>query len=272
MTTNENAPEVTPEAPPAVGGETTGITDLTSSDQLGIESGSDTATPEAPEAPEVTTAPAEPDTPLPGNETSAQPAPQEVNTEPSLPPQPQPQVSQQQVQELEQRRQQQAQMEFEQNLGKNAAGFEKQLTESGYMPEHARAEARRYVQNQMQLAEQDQKAVQLLGYVEGRQEAALHFMQQNDLISKDVVDTYRQLVSTSNPDEMKQSAERMKKDRATEAELTRLRQGQVPAQTFDNSQGSAEASTSDDRLIEAYLNGDRSPAATEAARRKTFGS
>lgn len=271
MTTNENAPEVTPEAPPAVGGETSGITDLTSSDQLGIESGADT---EATEAPEVTTSPADPDTPLPGSETGAQPAPQEVNTEPSLPPPPQqqPQVSQEQVRELEQRRQQQAQTEFEQNLGKNASGYEKQLTENGYMPEHARAQARVYVQNQMQLAEQDQKAVQLLGYVEGRQEAALHFMQQNDLISKDVVDTYRQLVSTSNPEEMKQSAERMKKDRTTDAELTRLRQGQVPAQTFDNSQGSAEASTSDDRLLAAYNNGDRSPAATEAARKMTFGS
>ena len=70
---------------------------------------------------------------------------------------------------------------------------------------------------------------------------------------------------------MEREAARMQKDRKTEAELTKLRQGQVQPQTFDSSQGSAEASTSNDRLLKAYENGDRSEAAVRAARNLTLG-
>jgi hypothetical protein len=46
----------------------------------------------------------------------------------------------------------------------------------------------------------------------------------------------------------------------------------VPPQTFDNSQGAAEATSNQDRLLEAYNNGDRSEAAVRAARRLALGS
>ena len=102
--------------------------------------------------------------------------------------------------------------------------------------------------------------------------AALHFMEKNGLADKQFVADYQALLNSADPQQMEREAQRMKKERDTDAELARLRQGQVPPQTFDNSQGAAEASTSDDRLLTAYLNGDRSQAATEAARRMTFGS
>jgi hypothetical protein len=78
----------------------------------------------------------------------------------------------------------------------------------------------------------------------------------------------RALQQTGTPAEMEKEAKRMKEDRALRAENARLKQGQVPAQTFDNSQGAAEATSNDARLLQAYIDGDRSEAATAAVRRK----
>ena len=96
-------------------------------------------------------------------------------------------------------------------------------------------------------------------------------MEQYGLADKNTIDTIKMLYQTQSPDQMEREAARLKADRAKDAELAQLRQGQVQPQTFDNSQGSAEASTSEDRLINAYLNGDRSEAAVKAARNLTFG-
>ena len=111
----------------------------------------------------------------------------------------------------------------------------------------------------------------VIGDIQGKQEATLHFMQDNGLIDGNIVEIFRSLQGATTPDQMKREASRIKADRAKDAELTQLRQGQVQPQTFDNSQGAAEASTSSDRLISAYLNGDRSEAAVRAARNLTFG-
>ena len=71
---------------------------------------------------------------------------------------------------------------------------------------------------------------------------------------------------------MEKEANRMKRERALLAENARLKQGRVAPQTFDNSQGSAEVTTNQDRLLEAYINGDRSEAAVKAARFLTLGT
>ena len=71
---------------------------------------------------------------------------------------------------------------------------------------------------------------------------------------------------------MDKAAKRIKEDRALRTENAQLKQGRVAPQTFDNSQGSAEVSTNDDRLLDAYLAGDRSDAAVRAARKLTFGA
>ena len=71
---------------------------------------------------------------------------------------------------------------------------------------------------------------------------------------------------------MEKEAKRMKRERALIAENTRLKQGRVAPQTFDNSQGSAEVTTNQDRLLEAYINGDRSEAAVKAAKFLTLGT
>jgi hypothetical protein len=71
---------------------------------------------------------------------------------------------------------------------------------------------------------------------------------------------------------MEHEARRIQQHRNQAAEIARLKQGRVAPQTFDNSQGSAEVTTNQDRLLEAYINGDRSEAAVKAAKFLTLGT
>ena len=86
------------------------------------------------------------------------------------------------------------------------------------------------------------------------------------------MDDLATLQRLGSPEEMDREAKRMKEHRELRAENARLKQGQVTAQTFDNSQGAAEATSNADRLLEAYNNGDRSEQAVRAARRMAFGA
>jgi hypothetical protein len=132
----------------------------------------------------------------------------------------------------------------------------------------ARDQARRYVQQEQRFRQQEQEAAEFLGFIEGRQNAAMHYLEKEGLADRQVIADIRALQQANNPEEMAREARRMKQERELRAENARLKQGQVPAQTFDNSQGSAQASSSSDqRLMDAYINGDRSEAATAAVRR-----
>jgi len=80
------------------------------------------------------------------------------------------------------------------------------------------------------------------------------------------------LRKTRTPQETEMEARRIAQFRSQKAEIAALKQGRVPSQTVDNSQGSAEVTTNQDRLLEAYINGDRSEAAVKAARFLTLGT
>ena len=206
---------------------------------------------------------------------------QPVATAPAVPTEP---VAQQSQVNEEQVRQQQEQVKqirkmqsddetrkWQEDVGKRARQYQQGLENQGMMSEHARDQAKTFIQNEQKFMQQDQKAMDVIGDIQGKQEATLHFMQKNGLIDDSIIDIFRSLQGTSTPEHMEREASRLKGDRAKDAELTQLRQGQVQPQSFDNSQGSSEASTSNDRLITAYNNGDRSEAAVKAARNLTFG-
>ena len=153
-------------------------------------------------------------------------------------------------------------------MGQAARQYEQGLSQQGYSPAMARDQARRYVQQEQKFRQQDTESAQMLGFIEGRQMAAIHFLQKHGLASTQMLNDLRALQQTGTPAEMEKEARRMKEDRALRSENARLKQGQVPAQTFDNSQGSAQASSSSDqRLMDAYINGDRSQAAVDAVKR-----
>ena len=190
----------------------------------------------------------------------------ETPPEPPTAPQ-QPPIDQRSLEELNQLRAANAEKEWRDQLGKQARAYEQDLQNRGYLADQARDQARRYVQGQQQVRQQRQEAAEMVGFVEGRQQAAIHFMKENGLASEQMLNDFAALQRANTPDEMKREAERMKRERALIAENARLKQGLVQPQSFDNSQGAAEAQPNDARLLDAYINGDRSEAAIKAVER-----
>jgi hypothetical protein len=196
-----------------------------------------------------------------------------VDTVAAPPPPPAtPQVDQGAREELRQHRATEQERTWREQVGRQARTYEQQLQEAGYMPEQARDQARRYVQQEQKFRKQDEEAASAVGYVQGRQSAAVHYMKKHGLANKQMLDDLMALQQTNSPAEMEKEAQRMKNDRALRSENARLKQGRVAPQAFDNSQGAAEASSNDNRLLDAYNNGDRSEAAVRAARRLALGS
>jgi|TARA_R110000765_G_scaffold392148_3_gene485272 hypothetical protein len=238
----------------------TGITDLTPDYEQGVPDNIE----------DVDTAVQDPVQPVAGVS--------EVPVAPVEPGQVQPQVNEEQVRQQQEQARKLKEMQateqtrkWQEDVGKRARQYQQGLENQGMMTEHARDQAKSFIQNEQRFMQQDQQAMDVIGDIQGKQEATLHFMQDNGLIDGNIVEIFRSLQGATTPDQMKREAARMQKDRKTEAELTKLRQGQVQPQTFDSSQGSAEASTSNDRLLKAYENGDRSEAAVRAARNLTLG-
>ena len=188
------------------------------------------------------------------------------------PPPAAPQVDQAAWQELQHRRAAEVQQQWKENVGRQARSYQQRLEESGYLPEQARDQARRYIQQEQRIRQQESEAAEYVGFVEGRQVAAVHFMKKFGLANKQMLDDLISLQRVNNPTEMEREAQRMKKERSLIAENARLKQGRVTPQTFDNSQGSAEPASNDQRLLDAYNNGDRSEAAVRAARRLALGN
>ena len=191
---------------------------------------------------------------------------------PEATPQAPPPIDQRTIDELQERRTADQQREWKDRVGRQARTYEQQLQEAGYMPEQARDQARRYVAQEQKFRKQEQDSSEMLGYLQGKQAAAIHYMKQHGLANKQMLDDFMALQAANTPGEMEKEAQRMKRERALVAENARLKQGRVAPQTFDNSQGSAEVTTNQDRLLDAYINGDRSEAAIKAAQRLATGS
>ena len=213
----------------------------------------------------------------PTGEVEASPAeamngPVDTAAAPPPPPPATPQVDQRAIQELQQHRATEQERTWRDQVGRQARSYEQQLQEAGYMPEQARDQAKRYVQQEQKFRKQEEESANMVGYVQGRQSAAVHFMKKHGLANKQMLDDLMALQQTNSPAEMEKEAQRMKNDRALRAENARLKQGRVAPQAFDNSQGAAEASSNDNRLLDAYNSGDRSEAAVRAARRLALGS
>ena len=242
-----------------------------------VESVTEVAEPEAPaegtpeespeavpsgDAPVVTEGQA-----APSVDTGTPPVPQQ-----SSPPQPAPQVDQKSIDELRRYQQADVQREWKDRVGKTARAYEQQLNDAGYMPEQARDQARRYVQQEQKFRQQETETAEMLGYVQGKQAAAVHFMRKHGLANQQMLNDLMSLQAANSPGDMEREAQRMKRERGLIAENARLKQGRVAPQTFDNSQGSAESVSNQDRLLEAYIAGDRSDAALQAARRLALGN
>ena len=172
-----------------------------------------------------------------------------------------------QIEELHRMKQADAQKQWEQQVYRQAQAIERRAQQQGADPQSAREIAKQHVTSQKQLRDQQDQSLNLVRNVEGRKEAALHFLEKHKLADKRMLDDFRALSNFNTPQDMEREAMRIAQLRQQAAEIARLKQGQVPPQAFDNSQGAAEPTSNQDRLLQEYIAGERSEAHQAAARR-----
>jgi len=197
---------------------------------------------------------------------ASQPPPQEQPS-PVAPPTPPTQDMRAELEELHKMRQVNAQKEWEQQVYRQAQAVERRAQEQGSDPQSARQIARQHVASQKQLRDQQNKDFDLIRNIEGRQAATLHMLQKYGLANKQMIEDYQSLTGFTNPQDMEREAKRMSQIRQQAAEIARLKQGQVAPQTFDNSQGAAEATSNQSRLLQEYIAGYNTEAHQAASRR-----
>ena len=202
------------------------------------------------------------DTPVPADDI---PAPTTAVTPPVTPTETS-DISQVQQQMAEQQRKM-AEMERERtvaSLEKEALDMEHRLTEQGLTESEARSQTMSHLQtkvNQIQLEEQQTAQRQIQ---EGKQNASIHYAKQYGLTIDDLADLQR---ATTEP-EMKAIAENKSLIRKQAAEIDALKRGQVAPQQLDNNSPSpAVGQSSNDRLLDMYNEGVRTPEVVAAVAR-----
>jgi hypothetical protein len=180
---------------------------------------------------------------------------------------PSPQYSPEQIAQM-----QQAAAEYQQVQGR--AAMQNQIKQemasleaAGFLPEQAEQVATSHAQmqaeNQNLIRQGNEYGSQIRKTEQDKQTAVEFFVKKYNL----GIDDQAALRAYNDPKSMDDAAKKMSVDRERDAELSRLRQGQVPAQSFDNSQGNPQVAADEGRWLDAYNSGDRSPSAVAAARR-----
>jgi len=213
------------------------------------------------EGPEGTQAPEAPEVP----EAPQQEAPTEPIAETPVQPQAQPQYTPEQVQQMQQQAAQYQEMEAKAALQNQTQSYKTQLENQGFLPEHAEQAASYYMQSQQQQLNLVQKADEYAQHVQGQMLVAELFVKKYNL----GIDDLTTLRTYNDPQSMEEAAKKLSGDRERDTELTKLRQAQVPAQQFDNSQGEPSVAQNDASWLDRYNSGDRSPNSVAAARRAT---
>jgi len=218
----------------------------------------------ATEAP--TEAPAEPTSEVTASETtttetSAPKAEETVGTYPSSV---EPENNVQQTLEQTQQRLAQVEQQNQQSqLLYEAENYKQQLAQQGYSNEQIQHAADTYYQSRVQQVQTEQNYQRGIQFKEGQFKASLQFGKKFN-VDPEVLLKYQ------NPQEMEQAAKHMSEVRALKEENARLKKGQVPSQSYDNNTAPANASSSEERLLDLYNSGVRNPD-TEAAARRAAG-
>jgi len=194
-------------------------------------------------------------------ETTAPKAEENVGTYPSSV-QPENDV-QQTLQQTQQRLQQVEQQNLQNQMLYETENYKQQLAQQGYSNEQIQYAADTYYQNRVQQVQVEQNYQKGLEFREGQFKASLQFGKKYN-VDPEVLLKYK------NPQEMETAAKHMSEVRALKEENVRLKQGKVPTQNFDSNSAPANASSSEERLLDQYNQGVRNPE-TEAAARRAAG-
>jgi len=155
------------------------------------------------------------------------------------------------------------QVRMQQALENQASQYQQQLQAQGYSAEDSQQAARAYMQTQAVQADLVRKGDEYGQHLLGRQAYAEQMAVKYNLGLGDL-DTLRQ---TLGPQEMEAKAKDMSGRRKEQDELARFRKSQVPAQQFDNSQGTPTVASNEAGWLDRYNSGDRSSSAMAAARK-----
>ena len=196
-------------------------------------------------------------------QVQAQPQPQPAEVAPPASFVPPPQYTPEQIAKIQQDSTQYAQVQQRAALQNQADTYRQQLEAQGFLPEHAEQAAGYYMQSQQQQQTLMQQAEQYGQHLQGQQAAAEQFAAKYNLGISDLA----ALRTHNDPQSMENAAKKMAGDRERDAELARFKQAQVPAQSFDNSQGNPQVAADDGGWLDRYNGGDRSPSAQAAARK-----
>ena len=170
---------------------------------------------------------------------------------------------QQTLQQTQQRLAQVEQQNQQNQLLYEAENYKQQLAQQGYSNEQIQHAADTYYQSRVQQVQTEQNYQRGIQFKEGQFKASLQFGKKYN-VDPEVLLQYQ------NPQEMEQAAKHMSEVRALKEENARLKKGQVPAQSYDNNTAPANASSSEERLLDLYNSGVRNPD-TEAAARRAAG-
>lgn len=185
---------------------------------------------------------------------------------PEQPVAPQPvgqQLTPEQIQQMQQQAAQYQEVQQRAALQQEAQRYQQQLESQGYLPDQAQQIAHQHMQSRSAQVQQQKSQQYQLTEIQGKQAAAEHFAKRHNLNFDDMAT----LRLAETPDQMEQVAKKMSEDRKVRDELAELRKAQVPAQTFDNSQGNPEVASNDGSWLDRYNSGDRSPNAVAAAKK-----
>jgi len=173
------------------------------------------------------------------------------------------QYTPQQIEEMKRSASQYQEVQQRAALQNQAASYQQQLESQGYLPEHAQQAAAHYMQSQEQHQKLIQQADAYGQHIQGKQLAAEHFVKKYNL----GIDDFASLRQYEDPQSMEQGAKKLAADRERDNELAKFKQAQVPAQSFDNSQGNPQVAANEGSWLDRYNSGDRSPQAEAAAKR-----
>ena len=165
--------------------------------------------------------------------------------------------------QLEQQVAQNQQVQIQTQLQQSADQYRQNLEQQGYLPDQAQQVAQQWAAGKAQEFQAYSDQQYQLRSVEGKYVAAETYVQKHNLDVSDMAELRRY----NDPQSMEAAAIRLKSDREKDAEIARLKAQLVPSQTFDDSQSTPAASTSEDNWLDRYNQGDRSDQAKSAARR-----
>jgi len=207
-----------------------------------------------------------------GTETTSQPTDtsneQAEAVEQSTPiidiPAPTPVTSEEQQRLMQERTELIAQQERDRtirDLENEAVQMERGLVDQGLTQTEAQTQTQTHLEGRVRQITQQKQYESKVQIEQGKRNASIHFAKQYNL----GIDSLGDLEKAQSPQQMESIAKNISNVAKLEKENSELKARLAPQQSFDTNTPTPAAATNDDRLLDAYLAGDRSDAATKAA-------